>query len=163
MNSNEIPKTKRDGKRIEIPISGMSCASCAITIEKGLSNLEGVQEASVNFATEKAAVNYDPIKIDSNKLVDTIKDLGYQARLEKATIPVQGMTCASCVQKVENALNSVDGVVSASVNFATEQATVEYLSPQVSIADLDRAITDAGYTPLPVIEEGEAQDAETKW
>ncbi|MFA4837648.1 MAG: heavy metal translocating P-type ATPase, partial [Dehalococcoidia bacterium] len=156
-NNIETPKGER---KIEIPVSGMTCAVCALNIEKGLSRMEGVRKAAVNFATEKAVVSYDPEKTDPNRMIDTIKALGYEARLEKLTIPVGGMTCAACVRRVENALRSLDGVVSANVNFATERASVEYIPSRVSLADLKRVIIDAGYTPLDLPSEGEARDTE---
>ena len=74
--------------------------------------------------------------------VATIKDLGYEAGIEKVTLPIHGMSCASCVKKVEDALNSLEGVVRASVNFATEQATVQYIPGAVSLADFRKAVKD---------------------
>ncbi|MDD5093480.1 MAG: heavy metal translocating P-type ATPase [Dehalococcoidia bacterium] len=160
MNQDERIADKPNEKRIEIPIRGMTCATCALNIEKGLSRLEGVKKAAVNFANEKAAVSYDPEKTDPHRMIDAIKDLGYEARLEKVTIPVQGMTCAACVRRVENALRSLDGVVSANVNFATERATAEFIPSRVTVGDLKRAITDAGYTPLDLPSEEQARDTE---
>ena len=138
----------------------MTCAACALSIEKGLSKLRGVGKANVNFTTEKAVVSYDSEQADPSQFVETIEDLGYRARLEKVTIPVQGMTCSACVQRVEKALRGIEGVVSANVNFATERATAEYIPSMVSIADLKKAITDAGYTPLDLPDENVARDIE---
>lgn len=160
MNPDETEGTVKGEKRIEIPIGGMTCTACAATIEKALSQLEGVEKTTVNFATEKAVVTYNPISIDPNKLVSKINDLGYETLLEKVTIPVQGMTCAACVRRVENALRNIKGVTSANVNLATERVTVEFTSSQVSIADLKRAISDAGYIPLSIIEEEQYIDSE---
>ncbi|MDY6910918.1 MAG: heavy metal translocating P-type ATPase [Chloroflexota bacterium] len=158
--SSTNPTPEKGEKRIEIPVGGMTCAACAVSIEKGLSKLKGVEKALVNFATEKAVVSCDSDNIDPSQFVEKIKDLGYQVRLEKVTIPVQGMTCSACVQRVQKALSNIDGVVSANVNFATERATVEYIPSMVSIADLKRAITDAGYTPLTLPDENETRDIE---
>jgi Cu+-exporting ATPase len=83
-------------------------------------------------------------------LIEKVKDLGYGAKVEKVTLPVQGMTCASCVNKVEKALRSLKGVVSVSVNFATERASVEYIPEEVTITNLKRAVRDAGYQVLEV-------------
>ena len=99
----------------------MSCASCAAKIEKGLSTVTGVDRATVNFATEKATIAFDPSKAKAEDFIKTIKELGYQTGIEKSVFPIQGMTCASCVEKVERALNSTLGVIHASVNFATEK------------------------------------------
>src|SRR4030043_4741 len=91
-------------ERIDLPISGMSCASCAARIEKGLADVEGVSKATVNFAAEKATVVFQPARTDISHLIERVKDLGYGAKVESVTIPIRGMTCASCVNKVEKAL-----------------------------------------------------------
>src|SRR4030042_1460305 len=144
---------KGSGRRVVLPIRGMSCASCAVNIEKGLSHVEGVVDANVNFATEKATVTFDPAHVTVGDLVKTVKDLGYEAGVERITVPIQGMSCASCVQKVQTALKNVPGVVKASVNFATEKATVDYIPGQVTVKDLATAVYDAGYELLEA-EEG---------
>ena len=140
-------------KTVSLPITGMSCASCAAKIEKGITGLSGIITASVNFATEKISITYDPEKVHLNDFVKTIKELGYGAGVESVTISVRGMSCASCVQKVTKALNRVDGVVSASVNFAAERADINYLPTVATLDDLMAAIRDAGYEPLPQAKE----------
>jgi Cu+-exporting ATPase len=145
--------SEKELARIDLPITGMSCASCAAKIEKGLSSLEGVSKATVNFASEKATVVFHPSQTDLSHLIEKVKDLGYGAKVEKVLLPIQGMTCASCVNKVEKALNSLKGVVHASVNFAIERASVEYIPEEVTIRDLKKAVQDAGYQVLEVKEE----------
>lgn len=132
-------------ERTDIPIAGMSCASCASKIEKELSKLEGVSEASVNYGTEKATIVYDSGILQIGKIVDTIKDLGYKVNVEKATIPISGMSCASCSAKIEKTLNKLEGLTWAGVNFATGKATVEYFQSQLSLSDINKAIEDLGY------------------
>ena len=165
-----VQRTKKEGgHRIIIPIRGMSCASCAVNIEKGLSQVEGVTDANVNFATEKATVTFDPAHVAIGDLTKTVKDLGYEAGVERITVPIRGMSCASCVEKVQTALKNVPGVVKASVNFATEKATVEYIPGQVTVRDLAKAVHDAGYELLEaeegtdvVEQERAAREAELK-
>jgi Cu+-exporting ATPase len=140
-------------QRIDLPIGGMSCASCALKIEKGLANAEGVSKATVNFAAENATVVFSPDQTNLSNLIGKVKDLGYEAKTEKVLLPVQGMSCASCVNKVEKALKSLKGVVNVNVNFATERASVEYLSGEVTIRDFKRVVQDAGYELLEVKEE----------
>jgi P-type Cu+ transporter len=149
----ESKESAKGLERIDLPITGMSCASCALKIEKGLAKVEGVSQATVNFAAEKATVVFHPDQTDVSHLIEKVKDLGYGAKVEKVTLPIQGMTCASCVNKVEKALNSVKGVVQASVNFATERASVEYIPEEVSIRDLKKVVQEAGYQVLEVKEE----------
>jgi Cu+-exporting ATPase len=149
----ESRNTEEELERIDIPITGMSCASCALKIEKGLAGVEGVSKATVNFAAEKATVVFHPDQTDVSQFIDKVKDLGYGAKVEKIVLPIQGMTCASCVNKVEKALNSAKGVIRASVNFGTERASVEYISDEVSIRDLKKVVEEAGYKVLEVKEE----------
>ena len=139
------PKSKAS-----IPITGMTCTNCAATIEKGLSETEGVKNANVNFASEKATIEYDPTKVNLTKIKDTISELGYGIATKKSIFPVGGMTCAACVARVEEALKEVRGVISVSVNLASERATVEYLEG-TPYADMKKAVEDAGYELGPEI------------
>jgi len=139
---------KSDAKKRQkasIHITGMTCTTCAGTIEKGLAETPGVEQVEVNFASEKAAVEYDPSRVDLAKIKSTISQLGYGTATKKSVFPVSGMTCASCVARVEQALLSLPGVISASVNLASEKATVEYIEG-TAIADLRRAVQEAGYS-----------------
>jgi Cu+-exporting ATPase len=132
-------------------IRGMTCAACAGRIEKTVRKLEGVHTATVNLASEKLFVEYQ----GSQTLV-TIKDavakIGYQA-LDKpqgstVTIPVGGMTCAACAQRVEKAIRKLEGVETVAVNLATEKATVVYNPQTIRIAAIKSAIEQAGYQAL---------------
>ncbi|MDI7261525.1 MAG: heavy metal translocating P-type ATPase [Thermodesulfobacteriota bacterium] len=146
-------ESKDSGKgleRIDLPISGMSCASCAARIEKGLGSVEGVSQATVNFAAEKATVLFSPGQTDISNLIEKVKDLGYGAKVEKVVLPIQGMTCASCVSKVEKSVRSLKGVLQVNVNLATERASIEYLPGIASIKDFKTAIQGAGYQILEV-------------
>jgi len=129
----------------------MTCTTCAATIEKGLSETPGVEQADVNFASEKASIKYDPTKVGLAKIKDTVSQLGYGVATRKSIFPVGGMTCASCVARVEEALSSMPGVISASVNLASEKATVEYLEG-TELADMRRAVKDAGYELGPEVQ-----------
>jgi Cu+-exporting ATPase len=140
--ADKINSKKAD--KASIHITGMTCTTCARTIKKGLSRTPGVEQADVNFASEKASIEYDPTKVDLAKIKDTVSQLGYGVATKKSIFPVSGMTCASCVARVEEALSSVPGVISANVNLASEKATVEYLEG-TGLADMRRAVKDAGY------------------
>jgi len=142
--------SKKAGKA-SIQITGMTCATCAATIKKGLSQTPGVEQADVNFASEKASIEYDPTKVDLARIKDTVSQLGYGVATRKSIFPVSGMTCASCVARVEEALSSVPGVISASVNLASEKATVEYVEG-TGLADMRRAVKDAGYELGPEVQ-----------
>ncbi len=111
-------------RRISVNISGMSCASCVSHVEEALRRLAGVSRVSVNLATEKAIVEYNPAVIGVGNLVKAVADAGYQTAGNRITLVIRGMTCASCVAHVEDALKQLDGVLSAHVNLATERASV---------------------------------------
>ncbi len=130
---------------LELPITGMTCASCVARNEKALRKLEGVDEADVNFATEKAHVVFDPAVLSAQDLVATVEKAGYGVVTAEETLPVLGMTCASCVSRVERALKRTPGVLDAQVNLATEKATVSYVPGQASHDGLVEAIRGAGY------------------
>ena len=138
-------------KKETLKISGMSCAACAARIEKGLNKLEGVKKAAVNFAIEKAVVEYDDTEVNAEKFDEVIKKLGYEIIKEKAPseskidLKLKGMTCAACTAKIEKKLNKLEGVQKATVNFATEKATVEYDSSMVKVSDMIKAVEALGY------------------
>ena len=130
---------------LELPITGMTCASCVARNEKALRKVEGVDDASVNFATEKATIAFDPDVVSADELVHAVEAAGYGVVTAQETLPILGMTCASCVSRVERALRKPPGVLKADVNLATEKATVTYIPGQASRADLVAAVKAAGY------------------
>jgi len=140
-------------ERAVIRIGGMHCAACAQTIEKALKKEQGILDAYVNFAAEKATVEYDSSKISLDRIAEVIKEAGYEPigasregeRTREVSLRISGMSCASCAATIEKALRRLDGVKSANVNFATERATVEYDPALVSVFDLRKTIRDVGY------------------
>ena len=151
-------KTEKTGsshsKRIDLPVTGMSCAACSSRVQKSLSGLKGVESAAVNLAAERATVLYDPSEASADDFIDNIKDLGYGVSVSNVSVPIKGMTCASCVKRVQDALASLDGVLSASVNLATEKATLEYSPSQVGMREFRNTLRDIGYDMVEV-EQGE--------
>lgn len=140
-----------------LKISGMTCTACARAVERSTKKLEGVEESSVNFATEKLSIEYDETKVDLEEIVSAIKKSGYEAQdqddndIREVAIPVGGMTCASCAKAIERGVGKLDGVVSASVNFATEKLVVMYDSSKTRMSEIKSAIKKAGYEPLEVV------------
>jgi Cu+-exporting ATPase len=130
---------------IELPVTGMTCASCVARVERAIGKVEGVDTAAVNLATEKATVTFDPGAVSTGDLVTTIEAAGYGVVTAQETLPIIGMTCASCVSRVEKALRAPPGVLEADVNLATEKATVSYIPGQASYQDLVQAVRGAGY------------------
>jgi len=139
-----VANDTKQKKKITVSVTGMTCTTCAATIEKSLAETPGVEQASVSFASEKASLEYDPTRVDLTKIKGAISEVGYGMATKKSIFPVAGMTCASCVAHVEGALSSVPGVVSASVNLSSEKATVEYIEG-TELAELRRAVKEAGY------------------
>jgi len=144
-------------KQVTLPVTGMTCANCSLTIERNLKRLDGVKEVAVNLATEKASVVYDPGAVNQGQFLALIRDIGYDVATAKAELPITGMTCANCALTIERSLKRLDGVVSANVNLASERASVEYLPGVVSLKAIQQAIRDAGYD---VVVPGEGESAE---
>ena len=130
---------------VELPVTGMTCASCVARVERAIGKMDGVSTAAVNLATEKATVAFDPGVVSTDDLVTTIEGAGYGVVTAQETLPITGMTCASCVSRVEKALRTPPGVLRADVNLATENATVSYIPGQASYRDLVEAVRGAGY------------------
>ena len=137
------------GQTLVLPIEGMSCASCVRRVEMGLAKVPGVAQVAVNLATEKATVTLaEPVPPE--QLVQAVQKLGYEVPQSTVVLQVDDMSCASCVGRVERALKAVPGVASASVNLATERATVTGVAPvETLLAAADRA----GY-PAQVLDDG---------
>ncbi|MFQ5586688.1 MAG: copper ion binding protein, partial [Thermodesulfobacteriota bacterium] len=134
-------------ERAILPLKGMSCASCAHKIEKALQGIDGVAQASVNFAAEKATVDYDPSQIKETDLAKAVESAGYSVvgKREVAMITIGGMSCASCAQKIEKNLSKEKGIAEASVNFASQTAMVRYDSAIMSREDIEKVIEATGY------------------
>ena len=141
-------------------ISGMTCAACAGRVEKALARTPGVEEATVNLATERASVRFDPAATTLATLAEAVQKAGYDVRTEETTLAISGMTCAACAGRVERALRAVPGVVSASVNLATERATVR-ATAGTSKTDLRAAVEHAGYGVIDTEGDAAAGDAAT--
>ena len=147
-------------RQIDLPLTGMTCANCAATIERSLRKLEGVEEANVNFASERASVVFDPTVVGEDALVRRIDEAGYGVPTARVELPITGMTCANCAATIERTLQSrTAGVVSAAVNFASERAVVEYIPGAVSRVELIKAIEAAGYGVVEAVAD-ELEDAE---
>ncbi|MDI6603928.1 MAG: heavy metal translocating P-type ATPase [Thermoanaerobacteraceae bacterium] len=132
-------------EKASLKILGMSCAACAAKIEKELKNMKGISDANVNLALEKATVTYDPERINTKDMENSIKDLGYDIIKDKVELILIGMSCAACAAKIERTLNKLPGVSHASVNFATENATVEYNSDEINVDTIIKAVRNIGY------------------
>ncbi|MCX6653122.1 MAG: heavy metal translocating P-type ATPase [Methanomassiliicoccales archaeon] len=137
-------------------LTGMTCATCAETIQRSLVDLSGVDDAQVNFATERATVSYDPKKVNVERLKAAVRDAGYDLVINDATILVGGMTCATCVETIELALLELDGVQAAVANLTTEKVKVVYDPSRIRMADIKRKIREVGYEVI----EAETRDAE---
>ncbi len=138
-------------------IEGMSCASCVARVEKAIRAVPGVGEAFVNLATERAEVHFSgPANIDA--VASAIRNAGYTPVVETVELSISGMTCASCVNRVERVLKKQPGVLSANVNLATERANVSYLSGTVAVETLEQAVARAGYEARPIEAAEPAQD-----
>jgi Cu+-exporting ATPase len=132
-------------KKIVLNIGGMSCINCARAIEKALNKLNGVKNATVNLAAEKAIIEYNPKIVDQKAIEATVIDTGYQVIHEKITLQIAGMSCINCAKSIEKALSGKEGVYHAAINFAAETLTVEYNPEQISVAGIKKTVHDVGY------------------
>jgi P-type Cu+ transporter len=132
----------------------MTCASCSARVERVVGKLDGVASASVNLATEKMRLEYDEGRTSIDAVRGAVEAAGYGLLRKdpdrQVTIPVEGMTCASCVARIEKAVARVTGVTAVSVNLATEKATVSYDPDLARLSTIKKSITDAGYTPREI-------------
>ena len=147
--------------RLTLPVTGMTCANCAMNIERGIKKLPGVTEASVNFANEEASFDLDPAQSKPQDVIQKIESLGFGVPTAKIELPITGMTCANCAANLERSLNKkVPGVVSAAVNFASERASVEYVQALTGVDEIVAAVSKAGFEAIRPQDGAEPEDAE---
>ncbi|MCZ8537707.1 cadmium-translocating P-type ATPase [Paenisporosarcina quisquiliarum] len=145
-----------------LTIEGMTCASCAQSIEKSAGKLTGVEEASVNLATEKLKVRFDEQLVSIEDIYSAVEQAGYKAlaETETKTFTIEGMTCASCVQSVEKATRKLAGVAESNVNMATEKMVIRYEPQQVTVKEIKAAVADAGYAAVDDVDGESTADQE---
>ena len=136
---------QEDIKKVSMPVEGMTCAACVGHVESALKGVPGVVDASVNLGTEKASVEFSSAEVPFQVIQEAVSGAGYKIGTESASLNIGGMTCASCVGHVENALLSVPGVSKASVNLGVERASVEFVPGLAELSDLQAAVEEAGY------------------
>lgn len=152
-------------KKESLKVTGMTCAACAKAVEKGISKMDGVNAAGVNFATEKLTVEFDENKVGIVEVKTAVIKAGFGVEekqnetIREIMIPISGMTCAACAQASEKHIRKLPGVHEASVNFAAEKAKVVYDPSKTRISAIKEAIVNAGYQPLE-IEAGVGTDEE---
>ena len=147
-------------KRVLIKVSGMACAACTAAVERSLLNLDGIASASVSLAAETVTVEYDPEKLRLSDMERAIRDAGYDVADEKLVIKIGGMSCVMCVAALEAALLKLDGMVGARVNLASEKAYLKFNPRMMGLAEIKKAIADAGYQFLGLAGEEDSADRE---
>lgn len=151
-------------KQLTLPVLGMTCANCVAAVERNSKKVEGVTTANVNYASEKVTITYDSSLVKPQALtadvIARIERAGYRVPTAELDLALLGMTCANCATNIERALNKVDGVLEASVNYANEKATIKYASGVVTQADLVAAVRKAGYDVVETAVTDDPQDAE---
>lgn len=131
---------------MSLPVTGMSCVNCAANITRTVDKLDGVARTNVNFAAEQAVVTYDAEQVNIREIIHKIHELGFKVPLKKQEMPVTGMSCVNCASNIERTLNQkVDGVVSATVNFATEKLSLSYIPSIVDLETIVQEIGDIGF------------------
>lgn len=145
-----IEKIEVSGLEQSLKIGGMTCAACAKRIEKVTKKLEGVQDSSVNYATEKLSIQYDESVVSLPAIRATIEKAGYKTIIESAkrVLQIEGMTCAACAKRIEKVTSKLDGVLESSVNYATEKLSIGFEPSKVRVSDIKQAIEKAGYKAI---------------
>lgn len=158
----------KEEKDISLRIRGMHCASCAVNIEKVLKKQKGIHEASVNYASEKARVKFDPSQAKREDMEKAISDMGYEAVSEEGgevELSISGMGSTHCSNLIENALKKTKGIISAKVEFANEKAVIRYSPDSITLSEIKKIITGLGYgaeEKLGADKEKEARQAEIR-
>ena len=130
---------------LSLPIRGMSCSGCAVKVETAVQNLPGVVRADVDLTTNRVNIAYNPNKVDLVEFQHAVMDAGYSIPTSLVTLNVQGMSCMSCVARVEGALKDLPGVLDACVDLAQANVQVTFV-PEISPPlELEQAVRDAGY------------------
>lgn len=151
-------------KKETFKISGMSCAACAARIEKNLNKMEGVNQANVNLAVEKATVEYDDTLFNPQKFEALVEKLGFimikeeGVKESRVDLAIKGMTCAACAARIEKKIGKQSGIIKASVNLATQKASVEFNSAEIKVTDIIKTVRSLGYDAEKV--EDAARDRE---
>ena len=149
---------------LDLPVTGMTCVNCARTIERTLKKSEGVLDASVNYASERAQVEFDAQLTNPSQVIERVRAAGYDVALAQADLPITGMTCANCARTIERTLTKLPGISAAAVNYASERAQVDYVPGAIGIRDMVAAIRKAGYdvvSTAPNTSRAGQADAET--
>jgi Cu+-exporting ATPase len=146
-------------RTVRIAVGGMTCANCAATIEDAVADLDGA-EATANYATDEATVEYDPGRVSLAAVVEAVESAGYDPIVEPVTVGITGMTCANCSATIEDAVGDLPGVVSVDANYATDEATVRYAPSATTREAIYDAVADAGYEPV-CDEEGDDGESAT--
>jgi Cu+-exporting ATPase len=149
-------------KQVTLPVTGMTCANCAATIERNVRKLSGVGVANVNFASEKLTVEFDPTLLDEHGIIARVQKVGYGVATGKTELPITGMRDSNDAAALEKLLAKQNGVLAAGVSYGTERATLEYIPGVTSIADLASIIRKAGYDVVQAGESEEMEDVEAK-
>ncbi|HLF03544.1 MAG TPA: copper ion binding protein, partial [Anaerolineales bacterium] len=145
-------------KHMTLPVTGMTCANCAATIERNLKKLPTTTNVNVNLASERATLEFDPAQLTRDQIIARIEKAGYGVAIGEAVLPIQRLSDDNDARRLERVLSKIDGVTSAGVNFAASKAIVKYIPTLVSQGDLRSAVNAAGFEA--VLAEGNIEDAE---
>jgi len=145
--------------QVTLPILGMTCANCVATVERSLSKTEGVEEASVNLSSERAAVRYNPDQTSVQDLVKQVRKVGYDVAIGEAALQIQNLSDQADALRLEKALNSLKGVLYSQANIATERVTVRYVPTIISQSEIRRAVAKAGFKLAEEPAQGEDAEA----
>lgn len=137
-------------KHMDLPIEGMHCASCVLSVNKTFGKIEGVEEVDADLAANKLHITVDTKKISYEEMERLVKNLGFELHTDEMTIRIQGMHCASCTMNVENFLIRLDGIFDVKADLTSQSARIRYDSSKVTLDEIDEVITSLGFELLGV-------------
>jgi Cu+-exporting ATPase len=153
-----MPETRK----ITMPVTGMTCANCASTIERNVRKLPGISEANVNLATEKLSVIFNPVELDERGIIARVEKIGYGIAVGKTELPITGLRDNSDALSLEKLLRKQSGVLVANVSYGTERVSLEYIPGMTSIAELAAIIRKDGFSVVQAGESESMEDVEAK-
>ena len=137
-------------KRMDLPIEGMHCASCVLSVNKTFEKIEGVEEVDADLAANKLHITVNTKKISYEDMERLVKNLGFELHSDEMTLRIQGMHCASCTMNVENFLIRLDGIFDVKADLTSQSAKIRYDSSKVDIDEIEKVIESLGFELLGI-------------
>ena len=145
-------------KSMDLPIEGMHCASCVLSVNKTFERIEGVEEVDADLASNMLHITLNPKKLSYDEMDKTVQNLGFKLHSDEMSIKIQGMHCASCTMNVENFLMRLDGIYDVKADLTSQSAQIRYDSSKVTLKEIEKVIDSLGFELLGVVGQNEIDE-----